>query len=189
MWTHYTGNYAGIRIEYYARRLLEALPDDVNLVRMGYDDVPPRVSGKDTREMQAAARKILSQKKYNWSYEREWRVLGPVGKVQINSPDVVRSIYLGSRIQEEHRTAVLKAFENSNADIYEMDVDGYNMVGIPYRGHSSRDACRPEEGSLKDTCSSNSTARCFKTKCHSLPPVPMAALGQVEGIEITVRKK
>jgi hypothetical protein len=134
MWTHYTGNYAGICIQYYARRLLDALPDDVTLVRMGYDDIPPRVSGRDTKEMEEAARKILSQKKYNWSYEREWRILGAVGKVEIGSKVVVKSIYLGSRIKPQHRDAILKALDSSEVDIYEMNVDGYKHAWNPIQG-------------------------------------------------------
>lgn len=125
MWTHYAGNYAGICIQYYSQRLLSSLPDNVDLVRMGYDDVPPRITSKDASEMEDAARKIFSQKKFNWAYEREWRVLGPAGKVKIRRKDIVRSIYLGSRITDEHKKRILRAFEKFRIRIYEMKVDGY----------------------------------------------------------------
>jgi len=134
MWTHYAGNYAGICIEYYAKHLLGALPDRVELVRMGYDDLPPRISMQEVDGRHAGARKIFSQKKYNWAYEREWRVLGSVGKVEIESTQVVRSIYLGSRIRYEHRSAILEALKNSAVAIYEMQIDGYAHVWSPIQG-------------------------------------------------------
>jgi len=134
MWTHYAGNYSGICIEFYAGRLLSALPDTVDLIRMGYDDVPPRISGQDATSTDAAARKILSQKKFNWAYEREWRILGPLGQVSVNSSDVVKSIYLGSRINGLDRYSILEAFEKSAVDILEMDVDGYKHEWRPVQG-------------------------------------------------------
>ena len=134
MWTHYTGNYSGICIEYYARRFLDALPDNVDLVRMGYDDSPPRVSGNDWRARDEGARKIFSQKKYNWAYEREWRVLGSIGKVTFNSKEVVRSVYLGSRIDPDSQNKILRALAGSEVDIYEMDIDGYRHDWSPIQG-------------------------------------------------------
>jgi hypothetical protein len=125
MWTHYAGNYSGICIEYYSDRLLRALPSEVDLIRMGYDDVPPRISARDMRQAEEAARKIFSQKKFNWAYEREWRVLGPVGKVKICEKDVVRSIYLGSRINYRHRQRIARVFKKSGVRIYYMNVIGY----------------------------------------------------------------
>jgi Protein of unknown function (DUF2971) len=125
MWTHYAGNYSGMCIEYYSYRLLRALPSDVGLIRMGYDDVPPRISTKDMREGEDAARKIFSQKKFNWAYEREWRVLGPVGKVEMCEKDVVRSIYLGSRINNRHKQLIVRACRRSGVRIYHMNVLGY----------------------------------------------------------------
>jgi Protein of unknown function (DUF2971) len=125
MWTHYAGNYTGICIEFYAHRLLRALPSDVNLIRMGYDDVPPRISARDMREMKETARRIFSQKKFNWTYEREWRILGPVGKIPICEKDVVRSLYLGSRISSAHRQQILRVFRKSDIRIYYMNVIGY----------------------------------------------------------------
>lgn len=125
MWTHYAGNYSGICIEYYAQRLLDSLPCDVSLVHLGYGDAPPRVTAVDTRAANFAARKILSQKKFNWAYEREWRVLATVGKLLIGSGDVVRSIYLGSRIARSNKQVILTAFRRSPIRIYEMDVIGY----------------------------------------------------------------
>ena len=105
--------------------MLRALPRDVGLIRMGYDDVPPRISVRDMREGEEAARKIFSQKKFNWAYEREWRVLGPVGKVQICEKDIVRSIYLGSRINYRNRQQIVRVFKKSDIRIYYMNVMGY----------------------------------------------------------------
>src|SRR5262249_19745442 len=117
--------YSGICIEYYSHRLLHALPSNVDLVHLGYGDMPPRIRARDAKEMQEAARKMFSQKKFNWAYEREWRALGPIGKVKLNGQNVVRSIYLGSRISDAHKKHILRALRTSRVRIYEMNVKRY----------------------------------------------------------------
>lgn len=125
MWTHYASNYSGICIEFYSHRLLTALPNGSRLVRMGYADQLPRISGNDVKDHLAAARKIFSQKKYNWNYEREWRVLGSVGQMNLSSK-CIRGIYLGIRIKPSHKKTILKTFDGADVDIWEMSVDGYD---------------------------------------------------------------
>jgi hypothetical protein len=140
MWTHYAGSYSGFCIEFYAGRLLNALPDDVVLARLGYDDQPPRISGKDARNVPAAALKILSQN--NWAYEREWRLLAPIhhfagglgGSLAIGADDIIRRILLGSNMKDQNKHAILHAFRNKKVDIEEMTIDGYGKVWIPIHG-------------------------------------------------------
>lgn len=142
MWTHYAGGYSGFCIEFYARRLSNALSNDVLLVRLGYDDQPPRISGKDARDVPAAACKILSQKKYNWAYEREWRLLAPVdllegprrGQLRIGANDVIRRILVGSNMEDQDKGAILHAFRNKQVDIEEMVIDGYDKIWVPIQG-------------------------------------------------------
>jgi hypothetical protein len=130
MWTHYAGNYSGICIEYYANRLLNGLPDGVSLVRLGYDERPPRLTKADLQNRQAA-HKILSQKKFNWSYEREWRLLGVPGKAKIDDQNCVRAVYFGSRIAPVYRNKLVKELKKRKISAYAMDVDGYGHVWQP----------------------------------------------------------
>lgn len=76
MWAHYAENYRGICIAYSATKLKECLPDSARLVRIAYGESPIYLSKHDREDTIKAAQKILSQKKYNWAYEREWRVMG-----------------------------------------------------------------------------------------------------------------
>ena len=130
MWTHYAGNYSGICIEYYADRLRNGLPDSVSLVRLGYDERPPRLTKADLQNRQAA-HKILSQKKFNWSYEREWRLLGVPGKAKIDDQNCVRAVYFGSRIAPVYRNKLVKELKKRKISAYAMDVDGYGHVWQP----------------------------------------------------------
>ena len=130
MWTHYAGNYSGICIEYYADRLRNGLPDSVSLVRLGYDERPPRLTKSDLQNRQAA-HKILSQKKFNWSYEREWRLLGEPGKVKIDDRNCVRAVYFGSRIAPAYRSKLVKELKKRKISADAMDVDGYRHVWKP----------------------------------------------------------
>jgi len=107
---------------------LKALPDDVVMARMIYGDRPPRISSGDLADLRCAAVKILSQKKDNWSYEREWRIFSfPVGMRQIHSNErVIRAIYLGSRISRRHRSRILEKFNSTKIIIRSTVVRGYN---------------------------------------------------------------
>jgi hypothetical protein len=125
MWTHYAGNYSGICIRYYAERLRNALPSTISLVRLGYDERPPRLTNSDIKVIGQAARKIFAHKKFNWAYEREWRLLGPVGAVKFERKDCIRTVYLGSRIAGAHKAEILRQLKGLDIDVYEMDIEGY----------------------------------------------------------------
>jgi hypothetical protein len=131
MWTHYAGNYQGICVSYSSRVLVEGLPLDSSLVRLGYDDDPPRIASADIRNPDKAARIILSQKKYNWAYEREWRVMGSKGAVPLGIENAVRSVYLGSRIDPKHRHKLSSKLQGTGIKIFSMEVDGYDHTWAP----------------------------------------------------------
>ena len=51
---------------------------------------------------------VLSQKKFNWAYEREWRVLGPIGQVwSTGRVQSVEGIFFGSRVDLTGRGQIL----------------------------------------------------------------------------------
>jgi hypothetical protein len=120
MWAHYAGNYSGICIAYRTVGLVAGLPDDVALVRLGYDSRPPRIGNGDF----ANIRVILSQKKESWTYEREWRVLGPLGKVVITTRCVTH-IYLGARVNPDHKINIRDELKGTDISISQMEVNGY----------------------------------------------------------------
>jgi len=131
MWTHYAGNHSGICVAYSTKRLIDGLSEHVSLVRLGYGDAPPLVSANEALNAERAARKILSQKKLNWAYEREWRVLGPVGEVPINGQQAVAEIYFGSRVSLAHRQKFLSKLQSTNIKAYTMEVDEYDHSWEP----------------------------------------------------------
>jgi hypothetical protein len=80
MWTHYADEYRGICIAYVTEFLRHRLHNGTSLVRVAYGEELPPISAVQALDSQRAARIILSHKKLNWYYEREWRVLGNKGK-------------------------------------------------------------------------------------------------------------
>ena len=128
MWTHYAANSTGICIEYKPHMLLAGLPDSTTLVRVGYDDKPAYLGLRDSGHQELAVRKILSQKKFNWAYEREWRLLSPIGRTQITKRNIIRRIYLGSRISEYHKFRLHNALVGERIKLMEMQVTGYNYT-------------------------------------------------------------
>jgi hypothetical protein len=125
MWSHYAGNYSGICIGYSTRVLLKGLPDDASLVRLAYIDEPPLLVSSHVSDAGDAAIRILSQKQYNWAYEREWRVLGNIGAVYYGRKEAIREISLGSRVDPDHKAQVLSAIRGTSIKAYMMEIDGY----------------------------------------------------------------
>ncbi len=93
---------------------------------MAYAELPIYFSKYDKVDIVKAAQKILSQKKYNWAYEREWRVLGDHPGQLLYQGDVVTDVYLGSRILNEHKTRLLERMTGRNVNFHQMTVSGYS---------------------------------------------------------------
>jgi hypothetical protein len=133
MWTHYASNWTGICIEYRAKKLIAALPDDATIVRMAYNDKPAEVGLRDSKDITEAVKKAFSQKKFNWAYEREWRVLGSKGRNCISDKKAVRRVYLGPRISSEHSLWVRTALDKANIKYRTIEVDGYAITHKPFK--------------------------------------------------------
>lgn len=134
MWTHYGGNYTGMCVSYTTQGLIDGLPNNVKLVRLAYVDEPPLIYPSHVKNADNAAMRILSQKKYNWAYEREWRVLGPVGPISLRGVQAVRSIYFGSRVDLKQRRQILLKLEGIGIKAYMMEVEGYHHFFEPING-------------------------------------------------------
>lgn len=105
MWAHYAGEYRGICVKYSTHDLHDGLPD-VCAVRVQYDIQIPILRAGETPDRQEAAIKVLSSKKSDWYYEREWRLLTKPeaihvpGRLEIQGQNPVKGIYFGSRTEQ-----------------------------------------------------------------------------------------
>jgi hypothetical protein len=121
MWSHYADNYSGICVGYAPQRLIDGLPQDAHLVRVAYGLKPPDVNWKDSVEPSKAAIKVLSHKKASWLYEREWRVLGPLGRVNITSKICLREVRIGMNMKHHFKTTLLAALSGHAVRVDEME--------------------------------------------------------------------
>jgi hypothetical protein len=129
MWAHYAGNFAGVCFGYSSKELVKGLPDNTKLVRVAYLDRPPRISTRDLSNLRSVARRTLSQKQFDWAYEREWRVLArQTGRAPYAPIRPLRSIYLGPRISDPQRDLLLTAVSGLDVSIYQMSLYGYEPV-------------------------------------------------------------
>lgn len=124
MWAHYAGNYQGACISYSTAKLMDYLPK-TELAKMAYADAPVRLSKHDKSDVYAAARKILSHKKYNWAYEREWRVLGEHPGELLYGGDIITDIYFGSRADPHHIGRMTVTLKGRGIRFHQMKVTGY----------------------------------------------------------------
>lgn len=138
MWAHYADNYAGICVRYKTQSLVDGLDPDVRLVRVAYGDAPPPVGREDALNSKSAAIKILSHKKANWAYEREWRVLGITAQNGYNDDRTVTGIYFGSRIARAHRDQLLSKLNDLHIEFFRMSVKGYQHIFEPFKATRQR---------------------------------------------------
>jgi Protein of unknown function (DUF2971) len=125
MWAHYADNYRGICIGYSAVKLRDNLPESARLVRVAYAETPIYLSKYDRDDVVKAAQKILSQKKYNWAYEREWRVMADSPGQLPYQGDVVTDVYFGSRILQHEKHSIIEGMGGRNISFYQMKVSAY----------------------------------------------------------------
>jgi Protein of unknown function (DUF2971) len=127
MWAHYADQFRGICFEYSVERLLNVLDDDVDLVRLFYNEKAYRL-GLSAGSDRAIAKKVLSHKNHRWLYEREWRVLSPtIGKVSLNKDNCISRVYIGNRIKPEYKEKILAALSGKRIAYKILEIDGYSI--------------------------------------------------------------
>ena len=126
MWAHYADQFRGICIAYSLSKLLRHLPEDVSFVRMFYNETEPTVR-RTHEETSHQAKMVLSYKNYRWLYEREWRMFATLGKAYYRHTACVTSVYLGSRISDEHRKEVTNRLKRLGIKAHNMTIKKYSI--------------------------------------------------------------
>lgn len=145
MWAHYARNFSGISIEYNVKRLLDNLDEDNELVRMTYSEKAPMLY-RDKETAANRAKMILSCKSVRWASEREWRLIRPtVGPAHYRRKTVVTSVFLGSRITEEHEATIRSELAPLKIPVRKMEVDTYAIAFEPKR-MIKRKTSKPKAG-------------------------------------------
>lgn len=122
MWSHYGDQHRGICIGY---SVPDRVADNIHkvkyrggrLVQVG--KLAAMLEGSETarREVDEA---VLLRKAGSWHYEREWRLIGPLGLAR--SPLEMEEIIFGLRCKDSTKYAVMKTLEGREHEIkfYEM---------------------------------------------------------------------
>jgi hypothetical protein len=127
MWAHYADQFSGICVSYGLSKLLRCLPDNVAFVRMFYDETEPTLH-RSSAPHNDLARRVLSYKNHRWLYEREWRLFAPAqGKVYYRDQDCVTTVYLGSRISDQHRNSIVRRLAALNIKSRNMLIKKYSI--------------------------------------------------------------
>jgi hypothetical protein len=100
---------------------------------MAYNEKPAEVGLGDSKDIAEAVTRAFSQKKFNWAYEREWRVLGRQGKNSISDKKAVRRVYLGPRISSDHSSRVRTALNAAGIKYRVIEVNGYSISHKPFK--------------------------------------------------------
>jgi|GEM_PF-1633288 len=128
MWAHYADGFAGVCVRYNFRKLLRGLGDEVEFVRMAYNETAP-VLLRDRKTAEQRAKLVLSIKSVRWASEREWRLMRPnSGKAFYNNLDCVDRIYLGSRVSIPDRAEVIRVANKLGGPVHAMELDHYALT-------------------------------------------------------------
>lgn len=127
MWAHYADQYRGICIGYSFARLLDHLDNAVSFVRMYYNEAVPIVR-HGCQEPVDTAKMVLSYKNYRWLYEREWRMFSGQGRVEYGTKTCVTHVYLGSRIDPDKRTEMIRTMKALKIPTDDMKIDRYSIT-------------------------------------------------------------
>jgi hypothetical protein len=126
MWAHYADHFKGICISYSLSKLLKALPNGVNFVRMFYNETEPTIHRTDKDPVELA-KMVLSYKNYRWLYEREWRMFAPLGKAYYRDTACVTRVYLGFRVTDAGRNRITHMLKRLKIKIRHMTIDKYSI--------------------------------------------------------------
>ncbi len=126
MWAHYADQFRGICISYSLSKLLKGLPENVNFVRMFYNETEPTIH-RTSEDPGQLAKMVLSYKNYRWLYEREWRMFAPLGKAYYQDTACVTRVYLGSRIKDGDRNRITNRLKQLKIKMREMTIDKYSI--------------------------------------------------------------
>jgi len=127
MWAYYADNFRGMCVAYSMSRLKNALPDECQLARIGYNETPPLLSVL-TRDLDERARAVLCAKTVRWSHEREWRLFAPSrGAVTYSNKECVTAVYLGKRMEPSTRDQLLMVLDACAIEAHLMDIKSYRL--------------------------------------------------------------
>ncbi len=117
MWSHYADQHRGVCVEYgvsslAAKKLHPVAYGDSRKVKAS--QIRNWILNDDSDAQQTIDKISLLTKSKEWAYEREWRLLGPVG---LNySPISLKSVIFGMRCPQVIRYTIVRALEG-RADI------------------------------------------------------------------------
>ena len=127
MWAHYASHFSGICLEYYFPQLKKTLPDDVEFVRLFYNEQTHRVF-PSTANSSDIAKKILSTKSHRWLYEREWRMFSrTAGPQSLYGVSCIRHVYIGKRMPSTFVSELRAALDSKGIRYKLMTIDGYSI--------------------------------------------------------------
>ncbi|HEY8096112.1 MAG TPA: DUF2971 domain-containing protein [Methylobacter sp.] len=126
MWAHYADQFRGICVEYDLRKLLDGLPDNIDIIRIHYDERMPAISLNSRTPTMEIAKQILSCKNYSWLYEREWRLLGHTGKLDYRD-NCITNVYIGPRMPDRIKSRLTPVLRRLHIPNETLQIEGYRL--------------------------------------------------------------
>lgn len=139
MWSHYAGKHTGFCVEYdFSINSFDKSYDDISsrlqIFPVIYSNNRPNMSYlynidfiKQIKTDESASGYLRAMLEYNllfkaqdWSYEKEWRVLGRNSENQFCPSPHPKSVYLGINVSEENKQKIVKIAKSKGIPVYQM---------------------------------------------------------------------
>ncbi|HML08669.1 MAG TPA: DUF2971 domain-containing protein [Xanthobacteraceae bacterium] len=127
MWAHYANQFRGICVAYDFFNLRKYLPFGITFSRVYYNEEVPKVGHSKRRNSDRIAKMILSYKKHQWPYEREWRMFANIGEVYYQSQKCVARVYIGARIERTRLNQITSRLSALKIPYRIQKLAGYHM--------------------------------------------------------------
>ncbi len=119
MWSHYAVNHTGICIEYDFSKV-----DNMDVLPVCYSNERPQIP-QDISDRERVFRVLLTKDSV-WEYEDEWRLFTKADEAAGEHPSVeipISRIYLGYKIGDKEREAVINAAKKNHISISQIKLD------------------------------------------------------------------
>jgi len=129
MWAHYASNWRGLCIEYaydkkeFFEELRKTYPQDIFIAAlpMKYPATTTHINAIDLVKINplVAATHLFGQKKIDWGYEKEFRLIFNKSGLLHMPPSMISKVYLGHAMEPKQKNKYLTLFSGKGIPVFE----------------------------------------------------------------------
>lgn len=124
LWAHYANSHLGFCIEYDLSILNKYKIQNINTIKISYQDNPPTATLQDVfnSEHIVILEKMFGHKSKAWEYEEEIRIITQKSGRLNYDYRAVTGVYFGLNMKNEDKIEIMKALKGRNIQYYQVEL-------------------------------------------------------------------